>query len=366
MTWKISAVVFAFSAFSGAATDSASFSDAHIHPLPKVSHRMLPRAAGLVSGTFSQTLDHFGGPTGQTFEQRYWYDSEFASGPDAPVIYHICGEMDVDQSYFLNDSANVWAKKLGARLVYLEHRYYGKSLPFPDLASDHMQYLTLQNAIEDLATFQKWISTQQGWTGKWISVGGSYSGTLSAIYRQQHPELVSGALASSAPMIGGVGRYIDDPDDLEDLSSTDPSLAPGDRQWAYEACTSVAFWEADGPEPGSNLQNPSSTLCQQLFGNIALIDPKVYNQNYDQPFLANASCSPSKIFFTYGSDDIWTTLGLSQQTNTNPGITISVIDGAGHHFDLNPPDPSDSSAVVTARSQFLGLAEQWLQTGTSR
>jgi pimeloyl-ACP methyl ester carboxylesterase len=291
-------------------------------------------------------------------------DSEYATtsasgSPDtAPVIYHICGEGDATEGYFLNDNAIEWAKTLGAHLVYLEHRYYGESLPFSDLDNDHMQYLTLDNVIADLAGFQNWIMSTQGWTGKWISVGGSYSGTLSAIYRQRHPELVVGALASSAPMISGQGEDTDNAS--SDASSTDPSNDSGDRPWVYESCTTFGFWEASGDDPSSTLYDPSASLCQELFGDITLADSAAYNLKYDAPFISSASGSPSNILFTYGSDDVWTNIGLTQQTNSNPGITLRTISGAGHHFDLNAPSFDDSSEVIAARAAFTALAKQWL------
>jgi len=351
-----------------AASESARFSDDHIRSSFKrnaAPAQVLERPAALVPGTFAQNIDHTGLLAGQTFDQRYWFDSEFAAqNADAPILYHICGEGDAEQSYFLNDNAIAWAKTLGAHLVYLEHRYYGSSLPFADLSTDHLQYLTLTNVLEDLATFQKWITSNQGWKGKWISLGGSYSGTLSAIYRQKHPELVVGALASSAPMVSGIGVSSGTQEDVDSLSSTDPSDDSGGRQWVYQSCTTFGFWEADGPTPDATLENPSSWLCQQLFGNTPQVDSSAYNQNYDSPFISNTTGAPSNILFTYGSDDIWTTIGLSKQTNANSNITIQVIEGAGHHFDLNYPDSSDSSAVVKARMEFITLANKWLAGST--
>jgi pimeloyl-ACP methyl ester carboxylesterase len=270
------------------------------------------------------------------------------------VIFHICGEGDATQGYFLQDNAIEWAKSLGANLVYLEHRYYGQSLPFSDFATEHMAYLTLDNIMEDFATFEKWISQKEGWNGKWISVGGSYSGTLSAIYRQTHPELVAGALAASAPMISGVGQ---DDDDSSGLDNTDPSIDDGSRPWVYESCTKFGFWQTDG----SNLFEPSSSLCQQIFPGAPFYNKDAYNQKYYAPYLANSDSAPSNILFTYGTDDIWTTIGLPSQSNLNAKITILLIDGAGHHFDLNDPTSDDSSAVQNARAQFLTLAQGWLK-----
>jgi pimeloyl-ACP methyl ester carboxylesterase len=92
------------------------------------------------------------------------------------------------------------AKKYKAHLVALEHRFYGESLPTKRLTSDALKFLNLQAAITDLAEFQRFMMDKKGLKGKWIAFGGSYAGTLAAFYREKHPELVTGALASSAPM----------------------------------------------------------------------------------------------------------------------------------------------------------------------
>jgi pimeloyl-ACP methyl ester carboxylesterase len=307
----------------------------------------------LTPGTFSQAVDH-GSPSGPTFAQRYWVDSQYATaGANSPVIYHICGEGDATDGYFLNDNAVAWAKTLGARLVYLEHRYYGHSLPTVDFTGPNMRYLTLDNVIEDLASFQKWIAQQQGWTGKWISVGGSYSGTISALYRQMHPELVVGALASSAPMISGANN----PEDFGDgdSSDTDPASDSGSRPWLYQACTTFGFWVA----MGNTVYDPTASLCQQEFGNAPMYNSDVYNRDHYAPFLAPNGVS--NVLFTYGGNDVWTQIGVHARDNANAGIEILTISGAGHHYDLNPPESGDSSAVVSARNEFLTKAKVWLK-----
>ena len=315
--------------------------------------------AGLTSGTFAQAIDHRGALPGQTFPQRFWIDSEYATaGEFAPVVFHVCGEGPGET--FLRDGAANYAHALGAHLIYLEHRYYGNSQPFRDLSADHLRYLTLDNVIEDLAEFQRWIAARNNLRGKWVAIGGSYSGTVTARYRQVHPELIVGALAASAPMISGRGQAVGTPNDVNGFSSTSLS-ASQDRSWIFEACTSLGIWEATGPDARDSVQYPSPWLCTQLFPNAPRVDFRAYNDEFYAPYIANSASAPSNVLFTYGSADVWTQLGISPGNNANRGITVLIIPGAGHHEDLNAPSPRDSAAIRAARGQFVTLAKRWLQ-----
>jgi len=305
-------------------------------------------------GSFQQPIDH---RTSATFAQRYWQNSSFVKDArTAPVILHICGEADCTDGYFLNDSALDWARDLGAHVVYLEHRFYGKSIPFADMSVDHMSSLTLDNILEDLANFQRSISAKNGWQGKWIVVGGSYSGTLAALYRQKHPELVVGALASSAPMVSGVGSETSG-SPYENL----PGVNNDERSWSYQACTELGFWIANGPNAGDDVYVPSASFCNSVFPGAKRFDKDAYNREYNQPFLSKGPDAPSNIFFTYGSEDVWTALGLINQSNANSSITIHLLNGAVHHYDLNAASPGDSADVKQARADFLAFARTWLQ-----
>ena len=133
------------------------------------------------------------------FKQRYYVDDSYATDKNSPVFFYICGEAACSQ-YALNGAIRYYAKQYHARLIALEHRYYGQSQPFNDLSAEHLQYLTIENALADLAHFQNTITNDKGWTGKWVSFGGSYPGSLSAYYRTKYPNLVVGAIASSAPV----------------------------------------------------------------------------------------------------------------------------------------------------------------------
>lgn len=150
------------------------------------------------TGYFDQRIDPEHSELG-TFKQRYYLDERYAQDDNSPVFFYICGEAECEQSA-LTGAIHSYARRFHARLVALEHRFYGKSQPFDDLSTEHLRYLTIKNALADLAHFQRTMVQQRGWTGKWISFGGSYPGSLSAYYRMQYPYLVVGAIASSAPV----------------------------------------------------------------------------------------------------------------------------------------------------------------------
>ena len=150
--------------------------------------------------TFDQLIDHAGSRGTEKFKQRYFIDSTYAKDANSPVIYYICGEGTCEGATG-TPLVDAMAKKYHAHRVALEHRYYGYSVPFNSLAPTALKYLSMDQAIEDLATFQKYVRDVLGLKGKWLSIGGSYPGELSAFYRLKHPELVVGALASSAPVL---------------------------------------------------------------------------------------------------------------------------------------------------------------------
>ncbi len=152
------------------------------------------------TGFFAQKLHHDRVDDTTTFNQRYFVDSRHAEGENSPVFYLICGEWTCagTSSY---SAIGQLAREAKAHLVALEHRYYGQSLPFSRLSTENLQPLSLAAALADLAAFQRHAMETMNLKGKWVAVGGSYAGTLAAFYRLKHPELVVGALASSAPVL---------------------------------------------------------------------------------------------------------------------------------------------------------------------
>uniref|UniRef100_A0A915DD02 Uncharacterized protein n=1 Tax=Ditylenchus dipsaci TaxID=166011 RepID=A0A915DD02_9BILA len=101
-------------------------------------------------GFIEQKLDHF-----NSFEQRTWKQS--------------------------------LAEHFGAAMFALEHRYYGDSLPFDSFTTENLKYLTSQQALADFKLQMDCV-----W---WI-----LPRNACCLSKQMYPDLILGAVASSAPV----------------------------------------------------------------------------------------------------------------------------------------------------------------------
>ncbi|XP_057419365.1 probable serine protease EDA2 [Lotus japonicus] len=154
----------------------------------------------------NQTLDHFSPYDHRQFRQRYYEFLDYFRIPDGPIFLVICGEGPC--SGIVNDYIGVLAKKFGAAVVSLEHRYYGKTTPFDSLATENLKYLSSKQALFDLAVFRQYYQdslnaklNRKEIENPWFVFGGSYSGALSAWFRLKFPHLTCGSLASSAVVL---------------------------------------------------------------------------------------------------------------------------------------------------------------------
>ncbi|XP_022286435.2 putative serine protease K12H4.7 [Crassostrea virginica] len=149
-----------------------------------------------------QKLTHFNDADTRTWQQRYFVNDTFYK-PNGPIFVMIGGEGTANPAWMLQGAWIEYAKTYNAICFLLEHRYYGKSHPTPDLSVENLQFLSSEQALADLAYFiqyakhkYKLLSKDQ----KLITFGGSYPGSLSAWFRVKYPHLVDGAVATSAPI----------------------------------------------------------------------------------------------------------------------------------------------------------------------
>lgn len=141
------------------------------------------------AATFQQLIDHKN-PSLGTFTQRYWYNDEFYKGPGSPIVLNAPGEFAADD--YLGYTKNVtlqgvFAQTNGGAVILLEHRYWGGSSPYQNLTVETLQYLTLDQAVQDLVHFAKTVRLPFDPQGSskpdkapWILSGCSYPGALTA------------------------------------------------------------------------------------------------------------------------------------------------------------------------------------------
>ena len=160
---------------------------------------------------FSQVLDHFTyRPEGyKVFQQKYLINDKHWGGAQnkAPIFVYTGNEGIIE--WFANNTGLMFeiAPKFQALLVFIEHRFYGKSMPFGNQKESYktaetLGYLNSQQALADYATFilelKKNLSAE---ASPVVVFGGSYGGMLAAWFRLKYPHVAIGALASSAPIL---------------------------------------------------------------------------------------------------------------------------------------------------------------------
>ena len=139
------------------------------------------------------------------------------------MLFYTGNEASVE--LYVNATGLMWerAPELGARLVFAEHRYYGKSLPLGEAStanSSTLRWLTMEQALVDFSRLIYALQTD-GKTSAVIAIGGSYGGMLAAWLRMH---FTVGAMAHTlqnahmlAEISGGDCRVDDDDAVLEQL-----------------------------------------------------------------------------------------------------------------------------------------------------
>ncbi|XP_045795896.1 lysosomal Pro-X carboxypeptidase-like [Trifolium pratense] len=217
MTILIHFIIILFSLFS---LLCFTFTSAHIipkFPSSVVSPELQQTSVSVPNGLyrtkfFTQILDHFNyNPQSyQTFQQRYLINDTYWGGAKkkAPIFVYTGNEGDIE--WFTLNTGFMFeiAPYFNALLVFIEHRYYGKSIPFggndevANRNSSTLGYMSSTQALADYATLIIDLKKNLSAIDSPVVVfGGSYGGMLAAWFRLKYPHVAIGALASSAPIL---------------------------------------------------------------------------------------------------------------------------------------------------------------------
>nr|GMC88809.1 lysosomal Pro-X carboxypeptidase-like [Ipomoea batatas] len=160
---------------------------------------------------FTQILDHFSftPQSYQTFQQRYLINDKYWGGAKnmAPIFVYMGGEDDIEPFARETGSIIEFAPHFNALVVFIEHRFYGKSVPFGGVkeatsSSKTLGYLSSTQALADYATLIIDLKKNLSAIDSPVVVfGGSYGGSLATWFRLKYPHVSIGALASSAPIL---------------------------------------------------------------------------------------------------------------------------------------------------------------------
>ncbi|XP_059068226.1 uncharacterized protein LOC131072659 [Cryptomeria japonica] len=159
---------------------------------------------------YTQVLNHFGytPESYQTFPQRYFIDKSNWGGAqsNSPIFVWLVSAVDIthdlDTGIFIDQAPN-----FKALVVYIEHRYYGTSMPFGGKEAAYANastkgYFTSTQALAYYATINVDLKkTLKPENCPVVVFGETYGGMLAAWFRLKYAHLTIDALASSAPIL---------------------------------------------------------------------------------------------------------------------------------------------------------------------
>ncbi|PSN65097.1 peptidase S28 [Corynespora cassiicola Philippines] len=147
-----------------------------------------------------------------TFNNRFWV-AESGYRPGGPVFLYDVGEADAEPNalFRLQNETSFFKQavdQFGGIGIVWEHRYYGNSTPeliTTDTPPEVFRWLNTEQSLADVDRFAKQFSRRNiNYTltpdkTPWIFVGGSYPAMRAAFMRDQYPDTIYAAYASSAP-----------------------------------------------------------------------------------------------------------------------------------------------------------------------
>lgn len=180
MAMKISSLLIflAFVNFSAAIFGNTFKFKTHEEPQIAISTRSGGIFAIPTQKYIEQSLDHFNPQDERRWMMRY-YENDIYFQTGGPIFIYLGGEWQISPGSITQGSLIVeMAQENEGILFYTEHRYYGLSRPTANTTTENLQYLTIDQALADVAIFIDFVknSSPKFKNSGVILVGASYSG----------------------------------------------------------------------------------------------------------------------------------------------------------------------------------------------
>jgi hypothetical protein len=156
---------------------------------------------------FQQPIHHADHSIG-FFGEFYFWNASFWKGSGSPIVIFLPGETDASSFHSFSrpevSTVGMIAERIGAAVLILEHRYYGKSSPFHNLTTENLAYLTVENSMKDIIRFAQ--NFEAPWAPgipssaadvPFVLIGGSYAGALTGWIANTLPGIFWSYLAVS-------------------------------------------------------------------------------------------------------------------------------------------------------------------------
>eukprot|EP00580_Thalassiosira_gravida_P006093 CAMPEP_0201631238 /NCGR_PEP_ID=MMETSP0493-20130528/5284_1 /ASSEMBLY_ACC=CAM_ASM_000838 /TAXON_ID=420259 /ORGANISM="Thalassiosira gravida, Strain GMp14c1" /LENGTH=574 /DNA_ID=CAMNT_0048102541 /DNA_START=159 /DNA_END=1883 /DNA_ORIENTATION=+ len=159
-----------------------------------------------------QLVNHFDKTDTSTWSNRYYKSTNYFEGPGHPIFLIVGGEGALDHGMLYPFVTQHLAPHFGAAVIEVEHRFYGPYQPIMGrdaTVAELVTLLTPQQAMADMIQLAKAFKNELGCSiydrssenyCPIVTVGGSYPGFLSAMFRVAYPDFVDISYASSAPL----------------------------------------------------------------------------------------------------------------------------------------------------------------------